>query len=1326
MDRTDLPRDEMLEQILGYLNFSSGATDPKVLVVLDLLWSEHAADSETPTWVWVGDRLRQRLDQVSTGAGAFADASQAAAVLEIVFRHLLPGYREFHRDLLFHQTDDSLFNSFFVGRACEAVLRQGPDWGDPQQVASSALTELNDFVGFRPVPVLESRRIEPSAHERVRPVPLYIADAGAAAGCYRPVVELALQLLEQTDEQLLRRAHFDPAALVELAFDPRAYDFDHPVNKRPNYHFGLWDPRQIDNQGRYRRFVVQQVTLDALMQRLGGDEFPPAEMIFEAAAVLAGTILMASGVSGSGPGAHDSTTTLSNLLPRIAHYRDDFYLQLMDLAEPAHAARLREEALIRRQPFGAARQHLNAQLARRRAAQLEHVQLAKLFAKMGYPEAAAEQADIVPAASARMLCAIDCRLTAVREALDGRDPEKAAHLLDDCVATLKRGIECGAIVDPWNILGFDAQFSLFPALENSVHDHRVDELVELVEEMFGMYSRAWNASSASDQAALCEKISKQFESFANWWHQFAPHSVSNVHAADPLDVYRAAEHVARALNLWHRGGAATGDIGFWAPHADIFDSPQAYALVIEALFEQSDYVATMGLLMHWLCESDRVRLEHGESSFHRLAERWIVETCHRPHETPPPGSETDSIGISGQQWAAVKKFFDFMEANADQYWEVPSFGIGGGPSTGTTESNPLTELMGEDDEDGIYEAAYEDVVFRDSADDGIEGEIVDGGGQPDEDELARESERLGDRLSFLNTVARLWRIAALAPLDARDDVDLASARQERFLTMGRWVAHANRNRQRLLDLMDSVQGFQVSAPLGDHDSMVEYDRRRVIKESLLERIIATAVETAISSRLLDAASASKQDLAEQPAEGTSGELVEERLVIQSFASIFHQDLATLDDRLNRLIEALSELPLLYVPLAKGGLPRSIVAVRVRQRWLQDLLKCLPKLGFFVATCRLIETARDMERNNPVGPGAVTEFDELYKIGFKSLVHALVNSSERWKEDATSGAVDASLVARLEQLTEALLISWLAHSRTLRLSVLEKANDKRSWKNLKSFIERYGADLFDQRFLNIGNIRAILHQGVDHWLSQLQQEAGAFELKLLDELDEQVPWQDAVESLTLVLEAIVENYSEYRDYNSTTTQSDRGEMLYTLLDFLRLRARYDRVCWNLKPVVMAHEILVRRRRKRAAQTWRRALRDRIGQEAEKFEKKLNDLQAKYAMQMPSVADRIAERFVRPMVIDRICSLVQPAVDEAPRPGSHPTFRILCYEIEFLTREPSGVGFDVPAWLIGLEDEVQRVRTPPHERDDYDELSFAVPTITLSRAEIEQQLDAWNEK
>ncbi len=110
----------------------------------------------------------------------------------------------------------------------------------------------------------------------------------------------------------------------------RAYDHAHPVNRRPNYVFGEWDPHHIDNQGRYRRFVVRKITLDALLDRVENPgPLDRGELLWEAAAVLAGVVLMASGVSGWGPSAHDSVTTLGVLLPRIARYRDAFYEQLL-------------------------------------------------------------------------------------------------------------------------------------------------------------------------------------------------------------------------------------------------------------------------------------------------------------------------------------------------------------------------------------------------------------------------------------------------------------------------------------------------------------------------------------------------------------------------------------------------------------------------------------------------------------------------------------------------------------------------------------------------------------------------------------------------------------------------------------------------------------------------------------------------------------------------------------------------------------------------------------------------------------------------------------
>src|SRR5260370_31971844 len=97
--------------------------------------------------------------------------------------------------------------------------------------------------------------------------------------------------------------------------DPRAYDHGHPVNRRPNYVFGEWDPHHLDTQSSYRRYVARQLTLDAVLDRaLQLAELDRGERLFEAAAVLAGTMLMATGTTGSGPATHDSFTRLATFV----------------------------------------------------------------------------------------------------------------------------------------------------------------------------------------------------------------------------------------------------------------------------------------------------------------------------------------------------------------------------------------------------------------------------------------------------------------------------------------------------------------------------------------------------------------------------------------------------------------------------------------------------------------------------------------------------------------------------------------------------------------------------------------------------------------------------------------------------------------------------------------------------------------------------------------------------------------------------------------------------------------------------------------------------
>src|SRR5690606_24199050 len=142
-----------------------------------------------------------------------------------------------------------------------------------------------------------------------------------------------------------------------------------------------------------------------------------------------------------------------------------------------------------------------------------------------------------------------------------------------------------------------------------------------------------------------------------------------------------------------------------------------------------------------------------------------------------------------------------------------------------------------------------DMVYRDTTDDGVEGATAEGA-DITADELTRESKRLAERLEFLSCLARLWKQAA-AGLEFADTAMLEP--KQRAQSMRHWTELALELSHGLARLMDAVKAHRIPTPSGDHDSMVDYDRRRVLKESLLERIIATSVETADAMRLLLAA-----------------------------------------------------------------------------------------------------------------------------------------------------------------------------------------------------------------------------------------------------------------------------------------------------------------------------------------------------------------------------------------------------------------------------------------------------------------------------------------
>src|SRR5206468_2112758 len=107
-----------------------------------------------------------------------------------------------------------LFTAFFLARCCEATLAARAA-GKP---LAAALDALNDFVGYRPIAVLETRpQTDFYPHEKVCPVPLYYRGTGTAPGKYADLVRATLDLLAKTDRTQLEEAALDPDRLDELA-----------------------------------------------------------------------------------------------------------------------------------------------------------------------------------------------------------------------------------------------------------------------------------------------------------------------------------------------------------------------------------------------------------------------------------------------------------------------------------------------------------------------------------------------------------------------------------------------------------------------------------------------------------------------------------------------------------------------------------------------------------------------------------------------------------------------------------------------------------------------------------------------------------------------------------------------------------------------------------------------------------------------------------------------------------------------------------------------------------------------------------------------------
>ncbi len=994
--QTPEPDDRLLREILGYLNFSGGKPDAAFQRNWNALFVRPEffdSDSALP------DFLRAELARLQPTVPALADAAQANAVIKLVFEECLPAYRRHHADLLFHLSAVDFRQPFFLARMFEAALEQGASWTDRERIVRGVLERLNDFVGYRPVAVLENgRQMEPYQHERFRPVPVFIREAGSANGPYHDLIERTIAFLRETPAEILRDSHFDLDRMEELAVDVRAHDHTHPVTKRTNYTFGEWDPHRIDTKGQYTRFVVRKIVLDSLLTWMGDQKKLSAEeRLYDASAVLSGTMLMASAISGSGPQTFDSNVNLVALLPKVARQRDAFYDRLMSTAKGARRTRLRKEAKLTQQPFGHIRQHLNITLARYGARQVQDRHVSRLYAQLGYPEAAREQSSLVPAASARFETEIEWRLVSAHRGLQRGEVPEVKRLLAEVEDHLDRGIGCGALADPWNILGFQGMFPLFSSREDVVPDQRIADLIEIIENLFGVFSLALAEAAAVSDPETFESLSSAFERRAQWWDKFGASTVEDLPKVSGRESWKSAVRVASTLRAWREAGEASGDISFWRTHVDQFESVKSYALVVDVLLRRHDYVAAMGLLIQWLSNSESVALESEGYSFHALLIRWMQGVL---------GAQESGRSLE-DAWLAVRRLFDFLEANAGSYWSVPSLAEAEGGVARSRSTEPSAEGQREDagaledesssEEESLFEAAYEGVIYRDSTRDGREGDTLESGPNRETAEVDALTRFFDPRLRFINTLAQAWLMTALRFASAPRDTGSgrgkgAGSGPSRDEVISGWRRKARSLSRDLSGLADELARYEIELPSGEHDENVEYDYQRHAQLYLMHTVVLTQVRLRMAERLLSAclpAGRSRPEHAEAEAR-----------IIDVFRAVLLRDAGSIRRMLPQLRKQLASKPLLYVALDAGGKPGPFRQAKLLQATLRFLLSQLPRAGCLRETWQLLQTSYEMERGSRPSGMVVSEFDQLFRTALKSTLECIVRSASHWRIDPT--------------------------------------------------------------------------------------------------------------------------------------------------------------------------------------------------------------------------------------------------------------------------------------------------------------------------------------
>ena len=135
------------EQVLGYINFSSGSHDPAFYSNLKTV-TESIGSNQGFLYQTLQAVLLTALNELNGDTGVLSTSEQARTAIELTFSHVIPQYLSFHDNVLHDHDEEQInetVNTFFIGRVLDVVLKLKDEWENPI-FADHAVHNLNDYV----------------------------------------------------------------------------------------------------------------------------------------------------------------------------------------------------------------------------------------------------------------------------------------------------------------------------------------------------------------------------------------------------------------------------------------------------------------------------------------------------------------------------------------------------------------------------------------------------------------------------------------------------------------------------------------------------------------------------------------------------------------------------------------------------------------------------------------------------------------------------------------------------------------------------------------------------------------------------------------------------------------------------------------------------------------------------------------------------------------------------------------------------------------------------------------------------------------------------